>query len=265
MRAPRRGSYSTSTGRTKRPPRIRIPRRVKPGAYERHQALFDAHALETMRRENAELEEWEGTMANDPMPGDVALMPDFRTGGLQRVGTWTNAADGPPPAISSGARRSGSSSRIAVRRLPEEPCRAYFKEKLLSDWHRDRHMVLKNLGLEHERDDPAGFSALMSTVRGQMDAARLESQLTTAVKSSGVKDPSVLRLVVDSLKGGFVPDGDLCTFDKTHPIRENKALERHLVSLAFMSCIPRSLLRDVRLRIISLWYSLSPFSRTCKP
>ena len=48
------------------------------------------------------------------------------------------------------------------------------KEKLLSDWRRDRHMVLKNLGLEHEREDPAGFNALMSTVRGQMDVARLE-------------------------------------------------------------------------------------------
>ena len=154
------------------------------------------------------------------MPGDDAYMPDFRTGGIQRVGTWTNAADGPPPAIASGARRSGSSCRISVRRLPDEPCRAFFEEKLLSDWRRDRHMVLKNLGLEHEREDPAGFNALMSTVRGQMDVARLEAQLTTAVKSSGVQDPSVVRLVVDSLKDGFVPDGDLRAFAETLPNSE---------------------------------------------
>ena len=53
MRAPRRGSQPRGRG-VKRPPRIRIARRVKPGAYERHQALFDAHALSSMQRENAE-------------------------------------------------------------------------------------------------------------------------------------------------------------------------------------------------------------------
>ena len=63
MRPPRRGSSSRIRAGIKRPPKVRIPRRVKPGAYARHQELFDAHALAAMQRENEELEEWEGATA----------------------------------------------------------------------------------------------------------------------------------------------------------------------------------------------------------
>ena len=70
-------------------------------------------------------------------------------------------------------------------------------------------MVLRKLGLEKEEEDPIGFNTLMSTVRGQMDVARLQAQLTDALKSSGVNEPSVLRHLVDSLSEGFAADGDL--------------------------------------------------------
>ena len=211
----RSGVSSRSRARVKRPPRVRIPRRFKPGAFERHQAMFDAHALTAMQRENAEIEAWEGITVIEPAPGDDAFMPDFRTGGIQRVGVWSVPADGPPPAAVSGARRFGSSNRVAVRKLPVETCHVYFKEKLFADWNRDRHMVLRKLGLSHENEDPEVFKVLMSTVRGDMDSARLEAQLTSVLKSSGVQDQSVLRHLVDSLKDGFVPDGDLRAFAAT--------------------------------------------------
>ena len=217
MRAPRRGSRPRDLVGPKRPPRVRIPRRVKPGAYERHKSLYDAHALTSMQRQNAEIEEWEGTSAAEPAPGDAAYMPDFRTGGIQRVGVWSVPADCPPPAVPSGARRFGINNRIAVRKLPVETYHVYLREKLYTDWSRDRHLVLSKLGVGNEREDPARFEALMSTVRGHMDAARFESQLTSVMKSSGVKEPSVLRLLVDSLKDGFVPDGDLRAFAETQP------------------------------------------------
>ena len=128
MRTPRRGSYCHGRALVKRPPRIRIPRRVKPGAYARHQELFDAHALASMRRENKELEDWEGTTAGEPMPGDDAYMPDFRTGGIQRVGVWSTPEIAPPGASHSGARRFGSSQRIAVRALSRESSHVCHKE-----------------------------------------------------------------------------------------------------------------------------------------
>ena len=181
MRAPRRGSTYHGRASAKRPPRVRIPRRVKPGAYARHQELFDAHALASMRRENDELEEWEGITAGEPIPGDYAYMPDFRTGSLQRVGVWSAPEIEPTGASHSGARRFGSSQRIAVRALPRESSHVCPKEKLFEEWNRDREMVLRKLGLEKEEEDPIGFNTLMSTVRGQMDAARLHALLTAVI------------------------------------------------------------------------------------
>ena len=209
MRAHRRDSFPHVRAGVKRPPRVRIPRRVKPGAYERHSELFHAHALSQVRRENAKMEEWEGTTGDNPMPGDTAYIPDFRTGSIHRVGAWTVPPDGPPAATASGARYFGSFHWISVRKFPTEASVVLSNEKLLDDRVRDRQMVLAKFGLQHETEDPSGFQALFSTVRGHMNATRLEVQLTSVLKSSGVNDPSVLRLLVESLRVGFIPDGDL--------------------------------------------------------
>ena len=137
------------------------------------------------------MEEWEGTV-DDPSP--VML----RT--CQTSGPVEYSELGPgvirPTVLLPPSRQALGALGLRTASVPER-----YQGRLVTlvpneNWLRNGCVTVKwclrSLAVEHEKDDPEGFRVLMSTVRGDMDAARLESQLTSALKSSGIQDPERL-------------------------------------------------------------------------